>query len=115
MTVSVVIVEDNREIAEFYGYALRGHVDSLELLTEDFERTLHSDLWQGVTCAVIDLMLPHLAGEDICRYLRDNHPNIRRVICTAKPVTSLVELLPLAHVILQKPFSTTELVEATAP
>lgn len=109
-TLNVLIVEDNAEIAELQALALRSHVDSVQLVTDLFARCFQPDTWQGVTCAVLDLMLPGFEGEDVARYLRDDFPLIRRVICTAKPMHELVDLARLADGILQKPFLIDDLI-----
>lgn len=109
---AVVIVEDNRDIAELEALEISKFAASVEVISQDFERCLHPHVWLGVTCAVLDLMLPHIDGEDICRYLRDNHPNIRRVICTAKPVSQLADVAELADVVLSKPFLMDDLAQA---
>ena len=98
-----VIVEDNTEIAELQSLALRDFA-SVELITDNFQRCFLPATWRGVDVVVCDLMLPGLDGEDILRYLAREFPHIKRVICTAKPTSMLVELRPIADVILQKPF-----------
>ena len=60
----------------------------------------------------IGAWLPGFRGEDICRYLAEHHPHIRRVICTAKPIYELAVLQALAHVVLQKPFALDDLIHA---
>lgn len=111
MTRTVIIVEDNFDLAELEARALED-VAEVRIIGNDFDRAFRPETWQGVDVAVTDLMLPHVAGEDICRYLRRDFPLIRRVICTAKPVTAIRDLRDLAHVVLQKPFSVPELVIA---
>lgn len=112
MPIVVVIVEDNRDIAELQALALTGVVDSVQIVSQEFERILQPDIWQGATCAVLDLMLPHIDGEDICRYLRVEFPHIRRVICTAKPLRHVPDLAELADVVLVKPFIVSDLIRA---
>lgn len=107
----MLIVEDDTDIARLQHDILEGRAD-VTLLTEDFGRAFHAETWLGVDVAVIDLMLPDVDGEDVCRYLMANHAQIRRVICTAKPTYELPALQELAHVVLQKPFRASDFVVA---
>lgn len=108
---AVIIVEDNADLAEFEAYALKD-VASCEIIGDRFDRCFRPETWQGVEVAVIDLMLPHVAGEDICRYLRHEFPFIRTVICTAKPTYLILEMFAVADAVLQKPFTSDDLVKA---
>lgn len=107
----MIIVEDDPDIASLEAEALSG-VARVTLITNDFHRALRPETWLGVDVAVVDLMLPELDGEDICRYLAFEHPQVRRIICTAKPITQLVEVSRIAHVVLHKPFSVESFVDA---
>lgn len=112
MTVPrVLIVEDDRDIAALQRSLLADRADVL-VLTDQFALALQPDTWVTIEIAVCDLMLPGLDGEDVCRFLRDEFPHIRRVICTAKPTSILPELTKLADVVLQKPFRPEDFVAA---
>lgn len=100
----MLIVEDDTDIAQLEVELLRGHAN-VQLVTDQFHRVFRPELWQGIDVAVMDLMLPTLQGEDICRFLIHEFPHIKRVICTAKPTYLIPDLQNIAHVVLQKPFS----------
>lgn len=107
----MIIVEDDPDIAAMQQYALADRA-SVTLITSDFRRAFKAETWRGVDVAVVDLMLPGLNGEDICRYLAFAHPQVRRIICTARPTYDLPHLRLLAHVVLQKPFRIEDFVAA---
>lgn len=108
---TVIIVEDNTEIAQLEALAIQQYA-SVEIISDHFGRVFDSATWMGVDVAVIDLMLPGIEGEQILYYLRDQHPAIRRVVCTAKPMYVLAELAEVADIVLQKPFKVDDFVAA---
>lgn len=99
------------DIAELEAAVLRPYA-AVEIISDDFARVFDPAMWMGVDVAVLDLMLPDIMGEDICKFLRVQFPTIRRIICTAKPMYELVELRKIADVVLQKPFRPEDLVAA---
>lgn len=107
----MLIVEDDGDLARLQSAILAGYA-TVTVISDEFERTLLPETWLGIDVAVIDLMLPGLEGEDICRYLRDQQPYVRRVICTAKPMNLISDLRDLADVILQKPFGADDFLDA---
>ena len=107
----VVIVEDDGDVAEYQAAALEGYA-YVTIVSHDFSKCLDPATWMGVEVAVVDLMLPDIQGEDICRYLLKQFPAIRRIICTAKPLYMIPDLRELAHVVLQKPFDVNVFVQA---
>jgi two-component system alkaline phosphatase synthesis response regulator PhoP len=108
----VIVVEDEPDVARLQQTILEDAGATVTLITSDFQCTLRAETWLGVDVAVIDLMLPDLDGEDICRYLIQDQPQVRRVVCTAKPITQLVDVQVLAHVVVQKPFRPEDLIHA---
>ncbi|MGH9042663.1 MAG: response regulator [Acidimicrobiia bacterium] len=109
--MKVALVEDDQALAALEAAVLE-HDHDVTVIAGDFAELLTDAPWAGVDVAVVDLMLPGVAGEAIVRYLRDHHPHIRRVVATAKPFHELAELLPDAHTVLLKPFSPDQLREA---
>jgi two-component system, OmpR family, response regulator RegX3 len=108
---TVIIVEDEPDVAEVQAQILK-HVASVQIIAEDFRQCFDPGTWIGVDVAILDLMLPGVEGEDICRFLKVQFPRIRRIICTAKPTYVLPELAEIAHVVIQKPFTDVQLIAA---
>lgn len=102
--MNVVIVEDDFTLARLEAFVLEERHE-VTLVTTNFRALLTPEPWADIDVAVIDLMLPDLPGEDIVTYLASQHPKIRRVVCTARPIYELGELINLADQVLLKPFS----------
>jgi DNA-binding response OmpR family regulator len=106
----VVVIEDNRDIAELVERALheagfevqvvRNGIDGLEAASDDW-----------VDLVVLDLMLPGMDGLEVCRRLRALRPELLVLMLTAK-TSELDRVLGLeigADDYLGKPFSLREL------
>jgi CheY-like chemotaxis protein len=85
-----MLVEDSADVrwlVRFHvadaGYTVREPEAWPELLTDD--------PWQDVDVAIVDLHLgdPHITGVHVLAYLREHHPNIRRVVLTASVIEDL--------------------------
>ena len=79
--------------------------------TSDFERLLTPEPWEDVDAAVVDIMLPGVSGIEILTYLRDVHPDIRRIAMTAS-IPGVDDAMGLADVVLIKPFHGRDLIDA---
>ncbi len=68
---------------------------------------------ERVHVALIDYMLSdHYTGGDVLRYLKENHPNIRRVLTTAMPISAIPEDdLFLADAVVRKPWEPEHMVQ----
>ena len=111
MPQSILVIEDNHDIADLV---------ALHLRDEGYEVTLHNDGSEGLAAArtenfdllVLDLMLPGTDGLTICRELRAGTHYLPILMLTAK-TTELDRVLGLemgADDYLTKPFSIRELV-----
>jgi DNA-binding response OmpR family regulator len=107
----ILVVDDDPGIVDVVSYALRGNgfaVDSVE----SGEGALEAADENEYDLVVLDLMLPGLAGTEVCRRLRENEQTVPIVILTAKDA-ELDRVLGLelgADDYVVKPFSPRELV-----
>lgn len=113
MPTVVRVVEDDPELAILIG---RWIDDDLEVKITDrnFHDLLSPSLWEGVDAALVDLMLRGgpipTSGVQVLEYLREHHPEIRRVVWTAMQWPVLEE--GLADVVLLKPAMGSEISQA---
>lgn len=118
---AVRIVEDSEILAEMLGAIL-----SLESIphvstTHNFQNLLDPEAWQGITHVLCDLNLtPHregVNGPEILAYLREHHPEIKRIVLSATADVDRDRTLldGLADVILQKPTDLPEIIGAIMP
>lgn len=108
----VRVVEDSAHIAVLWQEALglEGHV--VKITQSDFLDALTADAWEGVDVALIDLHLgTDVSGLDVLRYLREHHPEVKRVVISAVAPLAQVEA-GLADVVLTKPTSMDAVVKA---
>jgi len=106
----VLIVEDDREIADLVALNLR----DLGLVPEraaDGRSGLARALAGGWALIVLDLMLPELDGLAVCRRIREGHPNTPILMLTARSeeVDRIIGLELGADDYVTKPFSVREL------
>src|ERR1044072_3287378 len=111
MKPRLVIVEDDPDIALLQAKILEQDY-ACTLVTDHFERATHPSLWRDTRVGIFDLMLPGVSGESLLRLIAWQHPNVRRVVCTAMPIHELPQLGRLADYVLLKPFSPAQLREA---
>jgi DNA-binding NtrC family response regulator len=106
--LAVRIVDDNRDIAEMVSALLSIEGIPNAITSEDFDLLLHVDRWSGIRVALVDLHLGEpTTGEDILGFLKENCPNIRRVVFSATgdvgSEQEQMRLRELAHAVLVKP------------
>ncbi len=110
MVNSVLVVEDDkalqmylRELLSENGYSVQTAGDGIIGL--DLIQKAIPDL------VVLDLGLPNMSGESVCREIRKKYPNLRVIILTAKDsVSNIVQGLELgADDYMTKPFVADEL------
>jgi len=107
----ILVVEDNRDIAELVALHLRDLDASIDL-AYDGNTGLRLALENGYDLIVLDLMLPGIDGLELCNRLRSGHSNTPILMLTARS-TELDRVLGLeigADDYLTKPFSIRELV-----
>ncbi len=109
----ILVVDDEPDVTELVAYHLKAkgfHVETLNDATDSISkaRAYHPDL------LILDIMMPHLSGIQICRILRtDNRlANVPIIFLTAKaePQDRIEGLESGADDYLGKPFSPKELV-----
>ena len=110
--MKVLVVEDEEKLAEALARGLRGKGYTVDIVTDGekaYERIrLHHDSYNVV---VLDLMLPGMDGQTICRKVREENISTPIIILTARDETDTkVDLLRIgADDYLAKPFSFQEL------
>lgn len=110
MTDSVLLVEDDRDIAELIRVNLLelGVVTSVQ---DQGDKALQMALEEDYSLLILDVMLPAVSGLDICRQVREKKPSQAIIMLTAKSSeTDRVLGLELgADDYITKPFSVREL------
>lgn len=105
MALCVRLVEDNPDLVMLITRVLEPYVKKVELTVTDsnFTTLLDRESWYGVDVALIDVLLgePDLDGRDILAWLKEERPDIRRVVLSAVG-NVFPELGELAHVVLTK-------------
>ncbi len=106
----VLIVDDEPAIRDAVGYAFRNEGFDVETRA-DGESGLQAALEGGFDLVILDLMLPGLAGTEVCRRLRARDP-VPIVMLTAKNAEAdrLLGLEIGADDYVSKPFSMAELI-----
>ena len=79
----ILIVEDDRNLAEFVARGLRAERFAVDVVTngkegEEFSHSYPYDLM------ILDLMLPQINGSDLLRRVRRSHPALPVMIITAR-------------------------------
>ncbi|GAB5381937.1 MAG: response regulator transcription factor [Aliiglaciecola sp.] len=110
MTEKVLVVEDDLDIAQL----IRVNLSELGIdIThcDDGEQAMQLALENDYSLMILDVMLPHVSGLDICRQVRDKKPQQAIIMLTAKnSETDRVLGLELgADDYMTKPFSVREL------
>jgi DNA-binding response OmpR family regulator len=106
----VLIVEDDREIAELVAL----HLADLGLSAEraaDGEAGLRKALGGGYALVILDLMLPGMDGLTVCRRIRERDPGLPILLLTARSeeIDRVLGLELGADEYVTKPFSIREL------
>ena len=111
MTYQILVVEDNRDMAELVAMHLRD-MDAEVSLAHDGEAGMERALKGRFDLVILDLMLPHISGLEICQAMRKKEIYTPVLMLTAKS-TELDRVLGLeigADDYLTKPFSIRELI-----
>ncbi|HJX90899.1 MAG TPA: response regulator [Pyrinomonadaceae bacterium] len=113
MTGPVLIIEDDRDIAEVLRYSLEREAFST-IVAFNGEEGLKASLDQANPPSVIllDIFLPGMKGTEICRRLRTEPrtQDIPIIIVSAKPIDSSTNHLGADYYI-PKPFSVREVID----
>jgi DNA-binding response OmpR family regulator len=110
MSPRILVVDDEPSLVESLTYALEREQYEVEVAS-DGRSALNAALTQSIDLVLLDLMLPELSGEEVCREIR-NHSDVPIIMLTAKDSErEVVEGLDLgADDYVTKPFSVAELV-----
>ncbi len=107
----ILVIEDERRLANLVRRALQEEGHKVEV-SNDGAEGLNMAETTGYDLLVLDLMLPHLDGVEICRRLRSTGSDVRILMLTARDTVEdrVAGLEAGADDYLVKPFSFTELI-----
>lgn len=108
----VVLVDDDADIRIFAGVALGDRHD-----VESFpgvDAAIAGADWGHTDAAIIDVMMPGRSGDELVNWLVDNHPHVRRIVCTAMGTDIQADRFHQAHDIVTKPFTLSTLGDSLA-
>jgi len=109
--VHILVIEDERRLANLVRRALQEEGHKVEVSNDGAEGLDMAEA-TGYDLLVLDLMLPHLDGVEICRRLRSTGSDVRILMLTARDTVEdrVAGLEAGADDYLVKPFSFTELI-----
>ena len=107
----LLIVEDDRKLAEFVARGLRAESFAVDLAGDGREGESFVEAYQ-YDLLILDLMLPRLSGTDLLRRVRKSHPTLPVLVLTARDATDdkVAHFEAGADDYLTKPFDFAELV-----
>ncbi len=107
----ILVIEDERRLASLVRRALQEEGHKVEVSNDGAEGLDMAEA-TGYDLLVLDLMLPHLDGLEICRRLRSTGSDVRILMLTARDAVEdrVAGLEAGADDYLVKPFSFTELI-----
>jgi two-component system copper resistance phosphate regulon response regulator CusR len=82
----VLIVEDDRKVAEFVARGLRAESFAVDLANDGREGQGYLDTYP-YDLLILDLMLPHVSGTELLRRARRAHPHLPVLVLTARDAT----------------------------
>jgi two-component system response regulator RegX3 len=106
----ILVVDDEPSLLEGLTYALEREQFEVQVAT-DGRSALNAALTQSIDLVLLDLMLPEMSGEEVCREIR-NHSDVPIIMLTAKDSErELIEGFDMgADDYVTKPFSAAELI-----
>jgi DNA-binding response OmpR family regulator len=109
--VRVLIVEDDRKLAEFVARGLRAERFAVDLAGDGHEAQRFIDAYR-YDLLILDLMLPRLSGTELLQRVRRSHPSLPVLVLTARDATEdkVKHFEAGADDYLTKPFDFAELV-----
>src|SRR3984885_3535673 len=107
----LLIVEDDRKLAEFVARGLRAERFAVDLAADGREGLRYVDSHQ-YDLLILDLMLPHISGTEVLRVVRRLQPSLPILVLTARDATEdkVRHFEAGADDYLTKPFDFAELV-----
>jgi two-component system copper resistance phosphate regulon response regulator CusR len=108
----ILIVEDDRKLAEFVARGLRAERFAVDLADNGREGE-HSAQTYEYDLMVLDLLLPRLSGTELLRRVRRSHPTLPILVLTARDATDdkVAHFESGADDYLTKPFDFAELLD----
>ena len=110
MNKTILIIEDDKKLQEYLKELLAGHSFSVKFLDEGTHametiEKINPDL------VILDLGLPLLKGESVCKEIKEEHPDLPVIILTGKDaITDKINAFELgADDYITKPFYSEEL------
>jgi DNA-binding response OmpR family regulator len=106
----LLIVEDDRKLAEFVARGLRAERFSVDIASDGFEGQRYLDSYQ-YDLLILDLMLPKLSGSELLRRARRSDSTLPVLVLTARDATEdkVTQFEAGADDYLTKPFDFAEL------
>jgi DNA-binding response OmpR family regulator len=107
----LLIVEDDRKLADFVARGLRAEGFAVDLAADGREGRTYIDSYQ-YDLLILDLMLPLISGSELLRQLRRSNPTLPVLVVTARDATEdkVKHFEAGADDYLTKPFDLAELV-----
>jgi two-component system copper resistance phosphate regulon response regulator CusR len=107
----LLIVEDDRKLADFVARGLRAERFAVDLAADGREGLAYVETCQ-YDLLILDLMLPHISGTELLRLVRRSQPSLPVLVLTARDATEdkVKHLEAGADDYLTKPFDFAELV-----
>jgi DNA-binding response OmpR family regulator len=107
----LLIVEDDRNLADFVARGLRAERFAVDLAADGREGLGYVETCQ-YDLLILDLMLPHISGTELLRLVRRSQPSLPVLVLTARDATEdkVKHLEAGADDYLTKPFDFAELV-----
>ncbi|HEY0168946.1 MAG TPA: response regulator [Jatrophihabitans sp.] len=109
--MSLLIVEDVREIAPLFELLLKGAGHTVETWTSAFASTADLAPWPMIDVVICDQDIDGYDGKALLRWLAEVHPTVRRVMITGGSITTEVEAS--ADLVLIKLVSSTAVLQST--
>jgi DNA-binding response OmpR family regulator len=106
----ILIVEDDRKLAEFVARGLRAERFAVDLAADGIEGLRYLEAYE-YDLIVLDLMLPQMSGGELLRRLRVSRPSLPVLVLTARDATEdkVTHFEAGADDYLTKPFDFAEL------
>src|SRR5665213_4315972 len=82
----LLMVEDDRKLAEFVARGLRAERFTVDLAADGREG-IHCFESQPYDLLILDLMLPHISGSELLRRVRRSQPSLPVLVLTARDAT----------------------------
>jgi DNA-binding response OmpR family regulator len=114
MAKKILVVDDDPELHELIGYALRRNGYEVIDAFDAFEGLAKLEGEERADHALLDIMMPHMDGLEMLTRLREKHPLLRVIMMTAisTPEAAITALREQACDFLAKPFDINELISA---